>query len=59
MSKDNTNSVQNDTSDNQDDLNNSEVLEIVGFKHGGKIGKLKDGNNYFLGNKGDNFNKNL
>ena len=28
---------------------------IGGFKHGGKIGKIKDDNNYFLGNEVDNF----
>ena len=57
MSKDNTHFIQNDTSENQDDLNDSEILEIRGIKHGGKIGKLKDNNNYLLGNKGDNFQK--
>ena len=53
MSNGNTNSIQNGTSDNQDDLNYSEILEIGLIKHGGKIGILEDGNNYVLGNKGD------
>ena len=53
MSNGNTNSIQNDTSDNQDDLDYSEILEIGLIKHGGKIGILGDGNNYVLGNKGD------
>ena len=55
MSKDNKTPTQNDTSYNQDDLNDPEILEIEGFKHGGKIGKLKDDNDFVLGNKGDNF----
>ena len=55
MSKDNTNSVQNDTSDNQDDLNDLEILETGGFKYGGKIGKFKDDKDYVSGNGGDNF----
>ena len=59
MSEDVTNSIQNDTFDNQDDLNHSEILEIGGFKHGVKIGKFKDDNNYVLGNEGDTFQDKL
>ena len=55
MSKDNANSIQNDTSENQDDLNDSEMLEIGGFIHGGKIRRLKYDNNHVLSNKGANF----
>ena len=40
MSKDNPNSIENDTYDNQDDLNYSEILEIGGIKHGGNFGNL-------------------
>ena len=34
-------------------------MEIGLIKHDGKIGKLKDDGNYFLGNKGDNFQDKL
>ena len=46
MWRDNTNSTQNDTSDIQDNWNDSQILEIGGFKHSDKIGKLKDNNKY-------------
>ena len=53
--KDNTNPIQNDTFENQDGLNEPRRLEIRGINLCGMIGKLKDDNNYFLVNKGDNF----
>ena len=59
MSKDNTNSIQDNTSKNRENLNDSEILEIRGFKHGDKFGKLKDDNNYIFGNEGDNFKDKL
>ena len=34
-------------------------MEIGEIKNDGKIGKLKDDNNYFLGNKVDNFRDKL
>ena len=49
------NIIQNDTSENQDDLNCQEILVIGGFKQSGKIGKLENYNNDVLGNKGDTF----
>ena len=59
MTKDNTNSVQNDTSDNQDDWNDFKILETGGIRHSGKIGKLKDDNSYVVGNKGGSFQDRL
>ena len=59
MSKDITNSIQKDTFENQDNLNNSEILEIGGIKHGGKIWKLKYNKNYVSGNDGDIFQNKL
>ena len=59
MSKYNTNSIQNSTSENQENLNNSRILKIGGFKHGCKIEGLKDYNNYVLGNKGEIFQDKL
>ena len=41
MFKDNKNYIQNDTYDNQDNLNYSEILEIEGIKYGDKIGNWK------------------
>ena len=57
--RDNKNSTQNDTSDNQYDWNDSEILEIGGFKYSYKIGKSEDDNKYVLGNKGDSFQDKL
>ena len=34
-------------------------MEIGAIKYGGKIGKLIDDNNYFLGNKGGSFQGNI
>ena len=59
MSRDNTNSMQNDTSDNQDDWNDSKFLEIGGFKHSDKIGKLKYDKMYVLGNTVNSFKTNF
>ena len=59
MSKKNTNSLQNDTFENQYYLNYSFFLEIGLFKHSGKIGKLKDDNNCVLSNESENFQENL
>ena len=46
MSKYYLNSIQNGYYENQDNLNDSECLEIVGNKSGDKIGELKDYNIY-------------
>ena len=59
MSKKNTNSLQNDTFENQYYLNYSFFLEIGLFKHSGKIGKLKDDNNCVLSNESEKFQENL
>ena len=59
MSKDSTNSIQNDTYYNQDDLNCSEILDVGGIKHGGKTVELKYDDNCLLDNKGDNFQDKL
>ena len=59
MSKDISNSIQNDTLENQDDLNDPEILETGGFKHGGKIGKFMNDKNYVSGNGCDSFQDKL
>ena len=51
--------MQNDTSDNQDDWNDSKFLEIGGFKHSDKIGKLKYDKMYVLGNTVNSFKTNF
>ena len=49
----------NYTYESQYDLHYSEFMEIGGIKHGVKIGKFKDDNEYVLGNKGDNLQSKL
>ena len=44
LSKDNPNSIENDTYENQDDLNYLEIFEIGEIKDSNKIGKLSNDN---------------
>ena len=59
LSKDNTNSGHNDTLDNQQDLNNSEMMETIEMKKSDTIGELKDDHLYVLDGVGDNFHDRL
>ena len=53
MSKYITNSIHNDTNDNQNDLNDSEIMVIGKMKQSDTIVKFKYDNVYFLDNMGD------
>ena len=59
MSKDNINWIQNDTYDNQDHLNNSEIMVKGEIEHSDIIMKLKDDNKYVLDSIGGNFEEKL
>ena len=54
MSKYHTNSTNNDTVDNQDDLDKPEMIKIVGIKQSDTIPKLDYYKVYILDIMGDN-----